>query len=176
MINNKVIFYSKMKKLIVLLLMMLPLGVFAQEVKIAIVNSQEIIPNMPEFTAMQKTMTDMDAKYKQELKGMEDEYTKKYSDFIAQQDSLTENIKARRMQELQDIQERSQNFVQLMQQEFQKKQQELFAPIQDKLKKAITEVGGEKGYTYILDPQVVFYTGNNAIDATPFVKTKLGLK
>ena len=32
-----------MKKLIIFLLMMLPLGVFAQESKIAIVNTQEVI-------------------------------------------------------------------------------------------------------------------------------------
>ena len=165
-----------MKKLIVLLLMMLPLGVFAQEMKIAIVNSQEILPGMPEVIEMQKTLANVEAEYKKELQTMEAEYNKKYADFIAQQDSLTENIKARRMQELEDINERSRNFVQLSQQEYGKKQQELFTPIQEKLKKAITEVGNEKGYTYILDPQVVFFTGNSAIDATPFVKAKLGLK
>ena len=38
-----------MKKLIIFLLMMLPLGVFAQESKIAIVNTQEVIQAMPEF-------------------------------------------------------------------------------------------------------------------------------
>lgn len=164
-----------MKKLIVLLLMMLPLGVFAQESKIAIVNSQEIATAMPEITAMQKTLADMEAKYKAELKVMNDEYEKKYADYLAQQDSLTENIKMRRMQELSDIQERSNNFVQLMQQEFSKKQQELFMPIQEKIKNAIKAVGDEKGYIYILEPQAVLYSGNGAVDATPFVKAKLGL-
>ncbi|MDD4589740.1 MAG: OmpH family outer membrane protein [Parabacteroides sp.] len=164
-----------MKKLIVLLLVMFPLCAFAQE-KIAFVNSQEIVPSMPEFVAMQKQMSDMEAQYKKELKVMEDEYNKKYADFVQQQDSLTENIKVRRQQELQDIQERSQNFVQQSQQDFQKKQQELFAPIQDKVKKAIKAVGDEKGYTYIIDPQAILYTGTGAVDATPLVKTKLGLK
>ena len=42
-----------MKKLIIFLLMMLPLGVFAQESKIAIVNTQEVIQAMPEFANMQ---------------------------------------------------------------------------------------------------------------------------
>ena len=118
-----------MKKLIIFLLMMLPLGVFAQESKIA----------------------------------------------IAQQDSLTENIKMRRMQELQDMEQRTQNFIQISQQDFQKKQGELFTPIQDKLKNAIKAVGDEKGYTYILDPQIVLYQGNTAVDATQFVKAKLGI-
>lgn len=114
--------------------MMLPLGVFAQESKIAIVNTQEVIQAMPEFATMQKQMADMEAKYKNEMQVMQDEYNKKYSDFVAQQDSLTENIKMRRMQELQDMEQRTQNFIQISQQDFQKKQGELFTPIQDKLK------------------------------------------
>ena len=164
-----------MKKLIIFLLMMLPLGVFAQESKIAIVNTQEVIQAMPEFATMQKQMADMEAKYKSEMQVMEDEYKKKYSDFVAQQDSLTENIKLRRMQEIQDIQERMDNFVQVAQQDVQKKQQELLQPIQQKLHEAIQKVGEEKGYTYIIDPAALLYTGTNAVDATPFVRTKLGL-
>ena len=164
-----------MKKLIIFLLMMLPLGVFAQESKIAIVNTQEVIQAMPEFATMQKQMADMEAKYKNEMQVMQDEYNKKYSDFVAQQDSLTENIKMRRMQELQDMEQRTQYFIQISQQDFQKKQGELFTPIQDKLKNAIKAVGDEKGYTYILDPQIVLYQGNTAVDATQFVKAKLGI-
>ena len=164
-----------MKKLIIFLLMMLPLGVFAQESKIAIVNTQEVIQAMPEFATMQKQMADMEAKYKNEMQVMQDEYNKKYSDFVAQQDSLTENIKMRRMQELQDSEQRTQTFIQISQQDFQKKQGELFTPIQDKLKNAIKAVGDEKGYTYILDPQIVLYQGNTAVDATQFVKAKLGI-
>ena len=143
--------------------------------KIAIVNTQEVIQAMPEFATMQKQMADMEAKYKNEMQVMQDEYNKKYSDFVAQQDSLTENIKMRRMQELQDMEQRTQNFIQISQQDFQKKQGELFTPIQDKLKNAIKAVGDEKGYTYILDPQIVLYQGNTAVDATQFVKAKLGI-
>ena len=164
-----------MKKLIVLLLMILPLGAIAQEVKIAFVKTQEVFMAMPEVSGMVKQMADLNEKYRVELKQMQDEYQKKYSDFVAQQDSLTENIKLRRMQEIQDIQERMDNFVQVAQQDVQKKQQELLQPIQQKLHEAIQKVGEEKGYTYIIDPAALLYTGTNAVDATPFVRTKLGL-
>lgn len=165
-----------MKKLIIFLLMMLPLGVFAQETKIAIVNTQEVLQVMPEFADLQKKMALMEEEYKKEMQTMQDEYQKKYADFIAQQDSLTENIKMRRMQELEDINQRTQNFVQISRQDFEKKQGEMFMPIQEKLKNAIKAVGDEKGYTYVLDPQVVLYQGSSAIDATPLVKAKLGIK
>ena len=167
-----------MKKLIIFLLMILPLGVFAQEAKVAFVNSQEIMMAMPEIAAMQETMKQMNDKYAGEMKTMEDEFQKKYTDYIAQQDSMTENIKLRRTQELEDIRQRVENFTQVAQQDMNKKQQELLAPIQDKLRNAIKAVGDEKGYAYIIDnnPGIVLYTGNAAIDATPLVKAKLGLK
>ena len=165
-----------MKKLVIFLLMMFPLGLFAQESKIAIVNTQEVMMAMPEFTDMQKQMQEMEANYQKELKVMSDEYEKKYSDFIAQQDSLTENIRLRRMQELEDINQRSQNFIQVSQQDFQKKQNELLTPIQEKLRNAIAAVGKENGYLYILDPQIVLYKSDAAIDATAQVKAKLGIQ
>ena len=133
---------------------------------------------MPEITAMQETMKQMNDKYAGEMKTMEDEFQKKYTDYIAQQDSMTENIKLRRTQELEDIRQRVENFTQVAQQDMSKKQQELLAPIQEKLRNAIKAVGDEKGYAYIIDnnPGIVLYTGNAAIDATPLVKAKLGLK
>ncbi len=74
-----------MKKLIIFLLMMLPLGVFAQEAKVAIVNSQEIMMAMPEITAMQETMKQMNdrSKYAGEMKTMEDEFQKRNIQIIS---------------------------------------------------------------------------------------------
>lgn len=155
--------------------MILPLGVFAQEMKIAYVNMNEIYTVMPEIGEMESKLTTLNENYTKELKSMEDEYNKKYTDFVNQQDSLTENIKIRRMGELQDMQERVQNLVQVAQEDMQKQQQTLMAPIREKIMTAIKSVGDEKGYTYILDPQVFLHVGGNAIDATAFVKTKLGL-
>lgn len=164
-----------MKKLVVLIFMLLPLGVFAQD-KIAIVNTADIFNAMPEVSSVEKQLATLNEQYEKEFKTMQDEFTKKYSEYMSQQDSLTENIKLRRQQEIQDLETRIQNFVPVAQQEIQKKQQELYAPIQKKMQDAIKAVGDEKGYTYILNPQVLLYTGSNAIDATDFVKAKLGLK
>ena len=52
------------------------------------------------------------------------------------------------------------------------------APIQEKIMTAIKAVGEENGFTYILDvnSSTIVYTGKDAIDVTPLVKDKLGLK
>ena len=165
-----------MKKLIILLLMVLPLGVFAQEVKIAFVNADQILSLMPELKELESKVADLNAKYEKEFKQMREEYDKKFAAFNSQQDSLTENIKVRRMSELQDMETRMGNLLQVAKQDVEKQQQDMFMPIQKKLQDAIKAVGDEKGYTYIINPQALLYTGPTAIDATPFVKAKLGLQ
>ena len=68
-----------MKKLIVLLFMILPLGVVAQEVKIAYVKTQEVFMAMPEVSDMEKQMADLNEKYKKELEQMQEEYALLYT-------------------------------------------------------------------------------------------------
>lgn len=165
-----------MKKIIALAAIMLfPLGVFAQEIKIAYVNTQEIITAMPELAAMNTQLEKLNADFESELKTMNEEYTNKYQAFIQQQDSLTENIRVRRMQDIQQINDRMEQLYQVAQQTVAQKQEELFKPIQEKMMKAIQDVGAENNYLYILNAGTLLYTGNNSIDATPLVKTKLGI-
>jgi len=140
-----------MKKLVVLIFMLLPLGgVFAQD-KIAIVNTADIFNAMPEVAAVEKKMAALNEQYEKEFKTMQDEYTKKYSEYMSKQDSLTENIKLRRQQEIQDLETRIQNFVPVAQQEIQKKQEELIKPIQDQVYQAVKDVATEGGYAAIID-------------------------
>ncbi|MCD8176839.1 MAG: OmpH family outer membrane protein [Tannerellaceae bacterium] len=164
-----------MKKLIILLMVMLPLVVFAQDMKIAHVDFEGILMALPEISNYEKKMADLGEQYEKELKGMQDEYTKKYEDFIANQETLTENIKLRRTQEIQSIQERIENFVPVAQQEMQKRSAELIQPLQEKVRKAVQDVAEENKYSYVVDTKMFYYTGNNAIDANPLVRRKLGL-
>ncbi len=163
-----------MKKLIALAAMMLlSLGVFAQEVKIAYVNTQEIMTTMPEFTAMNTQIEKLNLDFENELKSMNEEYTNKYQAFVSQQDSLTENIRLRRMEEIQGLSQRMEQLYQVAQQTVAQKQEELFKPIQEKMMKAIQDVGTENNYMF--NAGTLLYTGNNSIDATPLVKSKLGI-
>jgi outer membrane protein len=153
---------------------LLPASVFGQ-VKIGYVNTQDILTSMPELGAMEKQLADLSESYKKELDLMQQEYDKKYQTFLTQQDSLTENIKLQRMRELQDIQGRMENVYQMAQQDVPKKQDELYKPIQQKMMEAIHAVGVEVGFTYILNPGAILFTGPEAEDVTDKVKAKLGL-
>jgi outer membrane protein len=167
-----------MKKIILSMLMFIPLGIIAQEMKIAVVNTQTVFMAMPEISTVESELANLRKQYESEMKTMQDEYTRKNSDLIAQGDSLTENIKMLRLQEMQEIRTRIENFYPIAQEQIEKRQEELITPIQEKINKAIQDVGNENGYAYILidNPQIVLFKGSSAIDATDKVKAKLGIK
>ena len=89
---------------------------------------------------------------------------------------MADAIKQIRQQELQEMNQRIQLFYQTAEQDIQKKQQELLAPVHEKMAKAIKAVGEREGYTYIFDSQAMVHIGADALDATPAVKKELGIK
>ena len=165
-----------MKKLIVLICMILPLGVFSQEVKIAVVNAAEVFNMMPELTEVESQLGALGAQYQNDLQSLQNDFNTKYEEYMKLRDSLPENLRMRREEELQQIQERSQSLLAVAHQDMEQKRMELSAPVEEKLSKAIQEIGAEQGYTFILNAQVLLYTGPSAVDATPLVKAKLGLR
>ena len=165
-----------MKKIILSLLLLLPLGLFAQEVKIAFVDQNEIFTVMPEVSELESAVAAKQKEYDETLKTMQEEYQRKVGEFTQRGDSLTENIRKIRIQEIQEVESRMENVYNLGQEEINKTRETYFLPIQEKVMKAIASVGEENGYTCVLHPQVLLFRGKNIIDATPLVKAKLGLK
>ena len=165
-----------MKKFIVLLFLLLSMGAFSQEMKIAYVNASDVFNIMPEVTEAETQMATIRQQYQDVVQTMQDEFKVKYEEYMKIEATLTENLKLRRQQEIQDIQDRYTNYLPIAEQELQQEEAKIYAPINEKLQNAIKAVGVEQGYTYILNPQACFYIGDSAIDATPLVKTKLGLR
>lgn len=167
-----------MKKLFLALVLVLfpSLMMSAQtQQKIGVVDTQTIIMAMPETKAMQTELDALMKKYEDSIVEMQKEYQAKFEEFVAQQDTLIESIKVRKQQEIEDIAKRIQELSNVAQQDVQKKQQELFTPIQSKVRDAINKVGAENGFAYLLDASQMIYMGSAAVDATSMVRSKLGL-
>ncbi len=164
-----------LKKIVLAALLFVPLSMFAQD-KIAYVNSMEVFNAMPETAAAESEFAKFSQSIAAELKRQEDEYNKKMADFQQQSDSLAQSIKVRRMQELQDIRNRTATYYEESQQELEKKRNDLNTPIVQKIQDAIKAVGTENGYTYVMERNAFLYVAPNATDATSLVKAKLGIK
>jgi len=142
----------------------------------AYLNSMDVVKAMPEFMQMQTSLKNSQDEVQSQLKAISDEYTKKLSDYVSQQDNLDATTKSRRQQELQDLRQRAENLQQTAAQQQDALQQRLSAPIQDKLQNAINNVGSEKQFLYIIDSQIFLYVSPNATDATSLVKKELGIQ
>lgn len=166
-----------LKQILLAAILALPLGVMAQT-KFGHMNSREIITAMPEFTKAQADLDSMSKTYQDEMKRTQDEFTKKYQEYLAQADSLPKNIAERRQKELQDMDQRQQQFQQEVYQSLQQKQQELMTPIYQKLEQAVQAVGQAEGVIYIFDvaQTPLAYIGSASIDLTAKVKAQLGIK
>lgn len=142
------------------------------------INMGQVFESMPERATIQKEMEDMQSKYEAELQKMGEEYQKKVSDFVAQQDSLEKNIAEARAQEIEQLQQRIQQFREMAAKNLQEEQQKRVAPIIDKINKAIQAVGEKQGFTYIFDTSagnILYFSPSQCVDVLPLVKAELGI-
>ena len=165
-----------MKKVVFMLLMCAPLTVLAQ--KFGHVNAQEIIQVMPEYTKAKTEIDALQQQYEADLKSMQEEFTKKVKDYEANAQTLPENIKQRREQELTEMQQKIQQSFQDNQQALSKASQEKMQAITMKVVDAIKAVGQEGGYVYVMDTNsgVPYISTTLSTDVTAQVKAKLRLK
>ena len=134
-------------------LTILAMGVIslANAQKIAHIDLDSLSNLMPET----KTAKSVAEKYLDDLKktvgSMEEEFQKKYNEYLQNEATMSALVKKTKEEELQSLQARIQDFNQQAQMDYQKKSAELTTPIMEKAKKAIEAVAKEGGYKYVLD-------------------------
>ena len=162
---------------LVLAALMLWLGISnvnAQQ-KIAHIDVQKILSEMPEFKAGQAEMKKLYATYQKELQEMQDAYQAKLKKYQDEAKTVSEQENQKRVQELMEMEKNIAKAQQDIQEEAQKKEADLMKPIQEKLLKAIKDVAKEKGYDYVFDssgPTNLIVA--NGPDMYNDVKAKLG--
>ncbi len=99
----------------------------------------------------------------------------KMKDYEEKSKTWTDAVREIKEKELQDLQNRMQEFQSTADEKIGKKREELYKPLLEKAQAAIKAVGVEGGYDYILDGSALLYAkdGENILT---LVKTKLGIK
>lgn len=164
------------KRLILAILIALPMSVFAQ--KFGVVDSENVITSLPDYTAMETQINEASKKYEDELSKLTEELNKKFTEYQAlEKDATTpESIKERRMQEIQELDQKVQQFHNTAMQDLQRQRQQLMAPIQQKFLDACKAVGQEGNHTFIFPVGISLYDGAGVEDVTAAIKAKLGVK
>ena len=141
------------------------IGEISAQVKFATVDYDAVLKQMPEYAQALQNLTDLKAKYEKEAARGEEEFQKKFSDFLQGQKEFPENILVKRQAELQTLMEAGIKFRKEAQELLSKAETECMANVKARLNDAIQAVGLEGGYAFVL---------NTSKDACPFVNPSVG--
>ena len=141
----------------------------ATEVRVPLfgfISFNTIYEKMPEYQHAKNAFAELKAKYEDEAKRAEDEFQRKFSEFLQGQKDFPESIMQKRQLELQDLMEKSVTFRQESQRLLKQAEAEMQAPVAAKLKAAIEAIAAERGLLFVLN------TDDNAV---PFIHPQAGI-
>ena len=144
------------------------LGVSAQEnntMKFGFLSYEAALQSMPDYTLAQNKLAELKAQYQTEAKRVEDEFNRKYEEFLEGQREFPKSILQKRQSELQELMDKNIAFKQQGLAELVRAEQEAMAPLRIKLIEALGKIGRERGYAFIVD------TDQKAL---PFINPAMG--
>ena len=118
-----------------------------------------VLKAMHGYDMVQKNLEDLQSQYDAELKRAEDDFNKKYEEFLEGQRDFAPTILQKRQTELQELMMRNIAFK-------EQATEEALSPLRAKLSEALTLIGEEEGYAFILN------TDGNTV---PYLNTQMGI-
>ena len=146
--------------------MLVFLGVQAQENKtFGFLSYEAALLSMPDYAKAQQKIETLKAQYQAETKRVEDEFNRKYEEFLEGQREFPKTILQKRQTELQELMARNIQFKENSRQELAQIEKETLAPLKIRLIELLGQIGRERGYAFIYD------TDTNAL---PFLNPAMG--
>ena len=159
--------FIAMKKLFLLLAFTaLTLSANAQtSLKYGYFSFSEALKAMPAYAVAERNMADLRAKYAEEGKRVEDEFNKKYEQFLDGQRDFAPSILQKRQAELQEMMEKNVAFKTESQRLLAQAEADSKASLKVRLRAIVARIGADRGYAFIL---------NTDNDAVPYVNNAVG--
>jgi outer membrane protein len=110
-------------------------------------------------------MDDLRQKYQAETLRVEDEFNRKYEEFLEGQREFPKSILQKRQMELQELMERNIQFKENSREELAQTEKSMMAPLKIRLIELIARIGRERGYAFVVDTDQ---------QALPFINPAMG--
>ena len=144
-----------MKRLAILIsIIFVCLGIKAQAdggLRFGYLSYETALQSMPDYTVVQKKLADLRQQFQNETLRVEDEFNRKYEDFLEGQREFPQSILQKRQIELQELMDKNIAFKENSRKELEKAEQELMAPLKIRLIEVLGKIGRERGYAFIVD-------------------------
>lgn len=161
----------------VLLLTVFSFNVNAQSTgsKLGHVNFQTLLADLPSYAAAEKQLQKFAQELQTYLGTLNGEYEQKVKQYYEEEADMLPSIKETRQKEIIDLEQRIQKLQGSSEQQLLEKQNELLAPLEEKIMTAVNEVAAEKGYKYVFDssPGQSLIVAPETDDITPLVRAKI---
>lgn len=164
-----------MKKILIVAVMAL-ISVAASAQKFAHVNYGELVQLTPAADSARASLAAAQKEAEETLQSMMDEYQSKYQQYQQKVSTWTAAIKESKEKELMEIQNRIQETQQSISGELQQMQNQLMAPIVDKVQKTVEKLAKSGGYIYVFDVSSLLYIdATQSKDLTPDARKALNI-
>ncbi len=159
-----------MKRLaIILTSMCIFLSLQAQEnvtFRFGFLSYEAALKSMPDYAVVQQKLADLRQQYQDETLRVEDEFNRKYEEFLEGQREFPKTILQKRQTELQELLDKNIQFKENSRKELEKAEQDLMAPLKIRLIETLGNIGRQNGYAFIIDTDV---------KALPFINPAMGI-
>ena len=167
-----------MKRLSFILPLLIFCAICQAQIQFGYVSYEQLLKELPEYAQAKQDLAALKAKYEGEATRREEEFQRKFIDFLQGQKDFPQAIMQKRQAELQSLMDNGIAFRQKSQELIAQAEEELMQEAHKRLNRALLEVGVEYGYGYILNTD-----GNSCpyinpvigVDVTELVRQKLGL-
>ena len=126
---------------------------------------QEALKSMPQYAMVQKKMENLRSQYQAETLRVEEEFNRKYEEFLEGQREFPKTILQKRQTELQQLMEKNIEFKANSLKELDATEKDAMAPLRLRLNDVLREIGINKGYAFIYDTDT---------KALPFLNPEMG--
>lgn len=134
-------------------------------VKFGFLSYEQALKSMPDYAVTLSQIAKLKDKYDEEAKRVEADFNAKYEDFLDTQADMPKSILEKRQSELQELLNKNIEFKAESRRLLAQAEKDAFAPLHEKLQRALKVIGEQDGYAFIIN------TDNNAC---PFVNPAQG--
>jgi len=145
-------------------------------VRFGCVSYREVMQSMPGYATASAQISRLKDKYEDEAKRVEEEFNKKYEDFLDSQADMPKTILQKRQSELQELLNKNIEFKAESRRLLAQAEKDAYAPLHAKLRQVLKVVGEQDGYAFIIntdDNACPFINPAQGTDVTEVVKKLL---
>lgn len=167
---ESLVFLHRMKRILLVIFACIALTAQAQDsvqtLKFGYLSYESVLKSTPDYGTVQMRLDSLRSAFQAEMQRVEDEFNRKYEDFLEGQKDFPRTILLKRQTELQEMMQKNIQFKQQSQDEMKQTEVQLMAPLRIRLNEAIATVARKQKLALVI---------NTDANACPFIEPEMGV-